>query len=178
MRQISDEELLRRLTMIRDIRIGNIKKTGLSDSDCVVGYTVPINLEQAEEFIIEDRKIVWYKNITEKTITHYDPVVAARLNGGEVQGYWGDSEIVQGNFKKELGYIFVKPTVLNPDCSNSDIVKIEDDNFKVFLSSLIYSYTSDIKYKTKLLLEEQGQLKSKQLKLNNLQRTLDDLNLI
>lgn len=118
---LSEKEIFRRLQLIRDIRANFIKKYNIKQDEISYRYNQLNRLDETE--YIEVKKdfitsIRYGKYEEEKTITNYDPVKAALLNKGEVQCYWGDSTTVSGNFKKELGYIFVDDELLSIDCND------------------------------------------------------------
>ena len=142
-----NEELLRRLKLIRDIRQSYIKKYNLDKDEISFSYSLLENLDDAQYIRIDGSKIVYGKYVNEKNVSTYDPYLDAKYNQGEVQGYWGESHTVKGQFEKELGYIFVKDKVLEDDCTDEDIRQIEESEIKDCIRFLKYRLNSDIERK-------------------------------
>ena len=144
-----NEELLRRLKLIRDIRQSYIQKYNITKDEISFSYSLLENLDDAQYIKIDGRKVVYGKYVNEKTVDTYDPYLDAKYNRGEVQAYWGESYTVKGQFEKELGYIFVKDKVLEDNCTDKDIRQIEELEIKECLRFLKYRLNSDIEYKNK-----------------------------
>ena len=144
-----NEELLRRLKLIRNIRQSYIQKYNLTKDEISFSYSLLENLDDAQYIKIDGRKIIYGKYVNEKTVDTYDPYLDMKYNRGEVQSYWGESYTVKGQFEKELGYIFVKDKVLEDDCTDKDIGQIEELEIKECLRFLKYRLNSDIEYKNK-----------------------------
>ena len=117
MNSISEKEIFRRLQLVRDTRLAYVKKYGLSDEEIRFRYDLLKRLDEAEYIKVETtnlRCIRYGKYEHTKVVTNFDPVKDALLNRGEVQGYWGDSTTVSGNFETELGYLYVDDTTFYP----------------------------------------------------------------
>lgn len=171
MNGLSEKELFRRLKLIRDTRLKYIKKYDIRKDEISFRYTTLDRLDEAEYVEIKKdytSSIRYGKYEKEKTITHYDPIKDAFYNRGEVQAYWGDSETISGNFKKELGYIFVKDEVLSEDCSDKRILEIEKKEFEELIRSIKYSLNSDIHYKEKQLDKLQSEIRGIKTRLKEL----------
>ena len=174
MNEITDQELLRRLKLIRKIRLGYVKKYNLSKEDIYFNYDLLPNLNEAEYCIVEKdsfTKIIWGKFVHSKTITNYDPSLDAKYNGGEQQGYWGDDTIVHGNFQKELGYIY-DSDLINKDFSDECIYQKEKKKIKDLIEYLVYALNGDAEYNQKKIDEailENEKLKKKLEKLKKIE---------
>lgn len=144
-----NEELLRRLKLIRDIRQSYIQKYNLTKDEISFSYNLLENLDDTQYIKIDGRRVIYGKYVDKKTVDTYDPYLDVKYNRGEVQAYWGESYTVKGQFEKELGYIFVKDKVLENDCTDEDIKQIEKSEIKECLSFLKYKLNSDIEHKNK-----------------------------
>ena len=144
-----NEELLRRLKLIRDIRQSYIQKYNLTKDEISFSYSLLENLDDTQYIRIDGRKIVYGKYVNEKTVSTYDPYLDAKYNCGEVQGYWGESHTVKGQFEKELGYIFVEDKVLEDNCTDENIKQIEELKIKDCIRFLKYQLNSDIEHMNK-----------------------------
>lgn len=159
-----NEELLRRLKLIRDIRQSYIQKYNLTEDE-ISFYSLLKNLNDTQYIKIDGRKIVYSKYVNEKTIDTYDPYLDIKYNRGEVQAYWGGSYTIKGQFEKELGYIFVKDKVLEDDCTDEDIRQIEELEIKECLRFLKYSLNSDIKIQEEKIKNIENEIHKKKRRL-------------
>lgn len=169
MNGLSEKELFRRLKLIRDTRLKYIKKYNIKEDEITFRYDILDKLDEAEYVEVGDSNIRYGKYEKEKTITHYNQIKDILYNRGEVQCYWGDTETVSGNFKKELGYIYVKNEILLEDCSDKRILEIEKKEFEELIDFLKYNLNSDIPYKEK-------QLEKLQSEIRNIKTRLKELN--
>lgn len=165
-----NEELLRRLKLIRDIRQSYIQKYNLTKDEILFFYSLLENLDDAQYIKIDGRKIIYGKYVNKKTVNTYDPYLDMKYNHGEVQAYWGESYTVKGQFEKELGYIFVKDRILEDDCTDKDIRQIEELEIKDCLESLKYRLNSDIEYKNKEKKKIESEIYKKKQRLEWLRR--------
>lgn len=171
---LSEKELFRRLKLIRDTRLKYIKKYDIKKDEIDFRYTILDRLDEAEYVEIKKdytSSIRYGKYEKEKTITHYDPIKDALYNRGETQAYWGDDETISGNFKKELGYVYVLDEILSEDCSDKRILEIEKKAFEELISFIKYGLKSDISYKEK-------EIDKLQSKISNMKIRVEELNKI
>lgn len=159
-----NEELLRRLKLIRDIRQSYIQKYNLTEDE-ISFYSLLKNLNDTQYIKIDGRKIVYGKYVNEKTIDTYDPHLDIKYNRGEVQAYWGGSYTIKGQFEKELGYIFIKDKVLEDDCTDEDIRQIEELEIKECLRFLKYGLNSDIKIQEEKIKNIENEIHKKKQRL-------------
>ena len=174
MNSISEKEIFRRLQLVRDTRLAYVKKYGLSDDEINFKYDLLKRLDEAEYIKVEItslRCVRYGKYERTKVITNFDPVKDALLNRGEVQGYWGDSTTVSGNFETELGYLYVDDIFLQEDCMDENILEIEKKKFEELINSIKYSINSSLPYKQKKLEEAQSEIDGMKLRL----RVLEDM---
>lgn len=174
MNSISEKEIFRRLQLVRDTRLAYVKKYGLSDEEIRFRYDLLKRLDEAEYIKVETtnlRCIKYGKYEHTKVVTNFDPIKDALLNRGEVQGYWGDSATVSGNFETELGYLYVGDIFLQEDCTDENILEIEKKEFEELIDSIKYSINSSLPYKQKKLEEAQSEIDSMKLRL----RVLEDM---
>ena len=147
---ISEQEMFRRLKLIRDIRLCYVEKYGIQKDELGFGYSLLDRLNEAEYVEVDSeyqRRLRYGKYKSEKTVTHWDAAKDALYNRGEVQGYWGDTEIIHGTFKTEIGSIIVAEEVLSADCTDQRIREIERKEFEGFLRTLKYSLNQDISFR-------------------------------
>ena len=174
MNSISEKEIFRRLQLVRDTRIAYVEKYNLSDEEVRFRYDLLKHLDETEYIKVEVtnlRCIRYGKYEHTKVITNFDPAKDALLNRGEVQGYWGDSTTVSGNFETELGYLYVDDIFLREDCTDENILEIEKKEFEELIDSIKYSINSSLPYKQKMLDEAQSEIDSMKLRL----RVLEDV---
>ncbi len=144
---MEQNELMRRLKLVRDIRLNYINKYNVDKKEILFNYSLLPNLDRAEYVTYDDKngRITWNKTVYTKTITHYDPYKDARYNTGEQQVYWGDSEVIHGDFIEELGYIYYKELV-DENFSDEFIYQKEKKCFDDLISFIVYSLNETIKY--------------------------------
>ena len=174
MNSISEKEIFRRLQLIRDTRLAYIKKYGLSDEEVKFRYYLLKRLDEAEYIKVEITNLKCVKNgkyEQTKVVTNFDLVKDALFNKGEVQGYWGDSTTISGNFETELGYLYVDDIFLQEDCTDENILEIEKKKFEELIDSIKYSINSSLPYKQKKLEEAQSEIDSMKLRL----RVIEDM---
>lgn len=156
MEDLSEKELFRRLQLIRNIRVNFIKKYNIKQDEISYRYNQLDRLDEAEYVEVQKNNITsirYGKYEKEKTITDYDPIKAALLNTGETQCYWGNSRTISGNFKKELGYIFIDDDLLSTDCDDEKIFRKEQEEFMEVINSIQYSLNHDLKIKRRKIKE-------------------------
>lgn len=160
-----NEELLRRLKLIRNIRQSYIQKYNLTKNEISFSYSLLENLDDTQYIKIDGRKVVYGKYVNEKTVDTYDQYSNMKHNRGEVQAYWGGSYTVKGQFEKELGYIFVKDKVLEDGCTDKDIRQIEELEIKECLGFLKYRLNSDIKIQEEKIKNIENEIHKKKQRL-------------
>lgn len=169
---ISENELFRRLKLIRDIRENFVKKYNIPQDEIKRNYNMLKWLDEAEYIEVQHKgniqSIRYGKYEKEQTITNYDPIKGALYNRGEVAGYWGDSFTISGNFKKELGYIYVCDEFFNSDFDDDKISKTEQKEFADFIHHVRYHLNSDLEYKKKKLCELETEIENINRRLNEL----------
>ena len=138
-------ELMRRLKLVREIRLNYINKYNISEDEISFNYSLLPDLDKADYVIWDkDGMITWGKIVHEKTITHWDPYKDVRYNTGEQQSYWGDSEVVHGNFIERCASLYYRD-LLNDNFSDDLIHQKEKENFDSLLRFIIYSLNEKIK---------------------------------
>ena len=159
-----NEELLRRLKLIRDIRQSYIQKYNLTKDEISFSYNLLENLDDTQYIRIDGGKIVYGKYVNEKIVNTYDPYLDAKYNSGEIQAYWGVPYRVQGQFEDELGYIFVK--VLEDDCTDEDIRQLEESEIKKCIKFVKYQLNYDIECKNNEKEKIESEIYKKKQRLN------------
>ena len=168
MNSISEKEIFRRLQLVRDTRIAYVEKYNLSDEEVRFRYDLLKHLDETEYIKVEVtnlRCIRYGKYEHTKVITNFDPAKDALLNRGEVQGYWGDSTTVSGNFETELGYLYVDEIFLQEDCSDETILELEKREFEELIDFNKYHINSSLPYKQKELEKLQSEIDNMKLRL-------------
>lgn len=142
---MEQNELIKKLKFVRDIRINYVNQYNINEDEIPFNYSLLPNLDDAELVTYNDGRITWEKIIHTKTITHYDPYKAAKYNTGEQQAYWGDDEIIHGNFIKELGYIYYRE-LIDEKFTEEFIYQKEKKIFNDLIEFMKYSLNTKIKY--------------------------------
>lgn len=168
MNSISEKEIFRRLQLVRDTRIAYVEKYNLSDEEVRFRYDLLKHLDETEYIKVEVTNLMcirYGKYEHTKAITNFDPVKDALFNRGEVQGYWGDSTTVSGNFETELGYLYVDEVFLQEDCSDETILELEKREFEELIDFNKYHINSSLPYKQKELEKLQSEIDNMKLRL-------------
>ena len=142
---MEQNELIKRLKFVREIRLNYINQYNIDKDEIPFNYSLLPNLDNAEFVTYKDSKITWSQIVHTKTITHYDPYMALKYNTGEQQAYWGDDEVIHGDFIKELGYIYYKE-LTDENFTEKLIYQKEKETFNDLINFMIYSLNTKIKY--------------------------------
>lgn len=147
--EITQAEILRRLKLIRDIRIKYIKLYNITKDEIPFNYHLLQFLDEADYVLVKTSTYSFYtveygKFATEEIVTTYDPVKDILYNQGEQQGYWGDSQIISGNFMRAIGNILVDKYILSKEYTDEQIIATERKVFMDVLKQIAHGLETDI----------------------------------
>lgn len=177
--EITQAEILRRLKLIRDIRAKYIKLYNITKDEIPFNYHLLQFLDEADYVLVKSSTYSFYtieygKFATEEIITTYDPIKDILYNQGEQQGYWGDSQIISGDFMRAIGNILVGKYILSKECTDEQIIATEQKEFMDMLKQIAYGLKRDISSEEERLERIQGRVNNMTERLAEIQQYLQE----